>query len=236
MAVKIYVQSLSKEYRKKLCQGTLTRGTIDRLARDVSEKYLLQRKAFMRAAVIYAVVVILLMILTFLSPVAAEGSIMAVIISLGVLVVMGIIIFVVIYYAVVARIPRQFAKCLKKGYPELEILYGYEMIISGRTADEKPSRQLPFSMRIEDVFRLQNSDNIVVTGFASGLIVKGNSVFIIDKNNPRGGKIAAVVKRIETEGGKPAMQALDCYAALEIADGGKYDVRAGMYLYREQTL
>lgn len=46
MSVKIHVESLSDEYRRKLCGRALTRGTIDRLATEVSRKYLLQKKAF----------------------------------------------------------------------------------------------------------------------------------------------------------------------------------------------
>ena len=93
-----------------------------------------------------------------------------------------------------------------------------------------------FNLLVEDVFKLENSGNIVVTGFVHGLIVKGRSVFITDKNDPHRGQIAAVVGRIETEGGKPAIQAADCHAALEIVDGKSYDLRAGMYLYRERSL
>lgn len=236
MAVKIQVESLLKEYRKKLCERTLTKGTVERLAKEVSEKYLLQRKAFRRTVLLYAVIVILLAAMTFLSPAAVKGSVTAVIVSLGFLAALGIMIFSAVYFAVVTRIPRQFARCLKKGYPELEMLYGYEMIISGKAAVERKTQQMPFSMQIEDVFRLQDSDNIIVTGFANGMIAKGNSVFMIDKNDPHRRKAAAIVNRIETDGGKPAAQALDCYAALEIIDGGKYDLRAGMYLYREHTL
>mgnify|MGYP005801433243 CR=1 FL=1 len=236
MAVKIQVESLPKEYRKKLCERTLTKGTVERLAKEVSEKYLLQRKAFRRAVLLYAVIVILLAVMTFLSPAAVKGSMTAVIVSLGFLAALGIMIFWAVYFAVVMRIPRQFVRCLKRGYPELEMLYGYEMIISGKAAVERKTQQLPFSMQIEDVFRLQDSDNIVVAGFAHGLIAKGNSVFLIDKNDSHRRKAAAIVNRIEIEGGKPAAQALDCYAALEIIDGGKYDLRAGMYLYREHTL
>ena len=236
MVVKIQVESLSKEYRKKLCERTLTKGTVERLAKEVSEKYLLQRKAFRRAVLLYAVIVILLAVMTFLSPAAVKGSMTAVIVSLGFLAALGIMIFWAVYFAVVMRIPRQFVRCLKRGYPELEMLYGYEMIISGKAAVERKTQQLPFSMQIEDVFRLQDSDNIIVAGFAHGLIAKGNSVFLIDKNDPHRRKAAAIVNRIETNGGKPAAQALDCYAALEIIDGGKYDLRAGMYLYREHTL
>ena len=196
----------------------------------------MQRKAFRRTVLLYAVIVILLAAMTFLSPAAVKGSVTAVIVSLGFLAALGIMIFSAVYFAVVTRIPRQFARCLKKGYPELEMLYGYEMIISGKAAVERKTQQMPFSMQIEDVFRLQDSDNIIVTGFANGMIAKGNSVFMIDKNDPHRRKAAAIVNRIETDGGKPAAQALDCYAALEIIDGGKYDLRAGMYLYREHTL
>ena len=82
MVVKIQVESLSKEYRKKLCERTLTKGTVERLAKEVSEKYLLQRKAFRRAVLLYAVIVILLAVMTFLSPAAVKGSMTADIVSL----------------------------------------------------------------------------------------------------------------------------------------------------------
>lgn len=145
MAVKIQVESLSKEYQEKLRGRTLTKGTIDRLATEISRKYLLQRKAFRRTAVFYAVIVVLLGLMTLLSPSAPEGSAKAILISLGFVAAVGIILFAVIYYAVVTRVPRQFAKCLKEGYPELEMLYGYDMIVSGSAAAGRPSQQMPFS-------------------------------------------------------------------------------------------
>ena len=145
------------------------------------------------------------------------------------------VLILVLAYVAVCRVPRQFSKCLKAGYPELVIKYGYEQIVSGSLAEPKPSRQLPFSMGIEDIFRLQDSDDIVVVGFVHGLIRKGNAVHIIDKNDPSKGHAVTVVSAIELTNKKKVLEAADCMAALRLKDGTKINMNLvpGMYLYRE---
>ena len=51
MAV-IHLENLSAEYRQKLRAGTLTRETIDQLARSISAKCQLRKRVFRRVAVL----------------------------------------------------------------------------------------------------------------------------------------------------------------------------------------
>lgn len=231
--IKIYIEGLSQEYRQKLCGRKLTKASIDSLASQISRQYFLRRRALRRAAVICAASTVLLAILTFFSPsIGNPKAIMLAFLSLG---VMEGLILAGVHYAAVTRIPRQFAKCLEKGYPELEILYGYDRIVSGELTAWRGSRQLPFSMKIQNIFELEHSSHIVVTGFAHGLIAKDNSVFIIDKSNPARGRMAALVTRLEKSDQRPAAEAADCHVALELQNGKKLHLKEGMYLYREDS-
>lgn len=145
MSVKIYVESLPKEYREKLRERKLTREAVDRLAGQVSEKYLLKKRAFKRAVLICAVSSIVLFVLTLITAFKSGGcggSITAILFSCMSVAVMEILILAGVYYGAVTRTPRQFAKCLQKGYPELVMSHGYERIVSGELAEEKRSRQL----------------------------------------------------------------------------------------------
>ena len=227
--VSIYIESLSKEYQRKLRERKLELQTIESLAASISKK-----RALKKAALLCAIITILLAVMTVLAPTASAGSRATMIFAFLIVILMEVLILVLAYVAV-CRVPRQFSKCLKAGYPELVIKYGYEQIVNGSLAEPKPSRQLPFSMGIEDIFRLQDSDDIVVVGFVHGLIRKGNAVHIIDKNDPSKGHAVTVVSAIELTNKKKVLEAADCMAALRLKDGTKINMNLvpGMYLYRE---
>ena len=230
----IYIESLSKEYQRKLRERKLELQTIESLAASISKKHLQKKRALKKAALLCAIITILLAVMTVLAPTASAGSRAAMIFAFLIVILMEVLILVLAYVAV-CRVPRQFSKCLKAGYPELVIKYGYEQIVNGSLAEPKPSRQLPFSMGIEDIFRLQDSDDIVVVGFVHGLIRKGNAVHIIDKNDPSKGHAVTVVSAIELTNKKKVLEAADCIAALRLKDGTKINMNLvpGMYLYRE---
>lgn len=229
---RIYIESLNAEYREKLCTRKLTRETIDSLASSVSWKYQQKKQAFKRVTFFMITATILMVLMMLLSPNAQGGSMKAIAFSFAVVLVMEILILAAVYYGIVTRVPRQFVRCLRKGYPELEMEYGYEQIIAGRFADKKNTQQFDFSLKIEDVFRLKNSEDIVVVSFAHGLIARGNSVFIMDKDALSPKRIGAVVAAIEKGNGEPAMQAADCKVALRIQKGTELALTPGMCLYR----
>jgi len=229
---RIYIENLPAEYRRKLSAGELTRETVDSLARSVSKTYQLRRQGFKRAVIICAAIMVLMAVLMLFSPNAQHDSSKVMLYSLTFTGLMVFLILAASYFAAVTRLPRQFDRCLKKGYPELEILYGYEQLISGRLPDNNGT-QTSFSMEIEDTFRLQGSGDIVAAGFAHGLIERGNSVCIMDKNDPAKKQVYAIVTAIETGNQQPAAQAADCRAALRIQRGAALGLTAGMYLYRK---
>ena len=230
---RIYIESLEEEYRKKLCERKLTRETIDSLAGSISKKYLLQRRALKRVAVLLAVVTILMAAMSFFSPAARSGNMGAIVFSFAFVIVLEILILAGTYYVIVTRVPRQFSQCLQKGYPELMMEYGYEQILSGSLAERQGTRQLPLSLRIEDTFKLKNSEDIVVVGFVHGLIERGNPVMIVDRNDPSKEPAVAVVRAIEKADRKAVAQAADCNVALRIQKGAQLGLVPGMYLYRE---
>ena len=244
MFVKLRTENLSKEYIKKLQQRSLSRQAVDSLAAEISKKCVLHKRAFRRAMIITAAATALLMLLTALSPKALDASPAALTVSFVLLVILEAFIFIFVYFAAVTKIPRQFDRALKAGYPELVEIYGYEVIMSGELSEIRKSRQLPFSMMIEEIFELKDSNNVVVCGFVHGFIARGNSVFIgeIAQENPLfngenalapKGQPTAIVSAIENNGGKPSKQAAECFVALEIHGVKDFTLRKGMYLYRD---
>lgn len=229
---RIHIESLNAEYREKLCSRKLTRETIDSLASTVSRKYLQKKQAFKSVTFFMITATILMVLMMLLSPNAQGGSMKAIAFSLAAVLVMEILILAAVYYGVVTRVPRQFAQCLRKGYPELEMEYGYEQIIDGSFADQKKPQQFDFFLKIEDVFRLKNSKDVVVVGFAHGLIARGNSFFILNKDASSPKRAGAVVTAIEKGNEEPAMQAADCKVALKIQKGAELALAPGMHLYR----
>lgn len=232
MRMRIYIESLNAEYREKLRARKLTRETIDSLASTVSRKYQQKKQAFKKVTVFMIAATILMILMTLLSLNALGGSMKAITFSFAVVAVMEILILAAVYYGVVTRVPRQFAQCLRKGYPELEMEYGYEQIIGGSLADKKNPQRFDFSLEIEDVFHLKNSEDLVVVGFAHGLIARGNSVFILNKDASSQKRTGAVVSAIEKGNGESARQAADCKVALKIQKGAELALTPGMHLYR----
>lgn len=230
--VTIRLENLPEEYRKKLCARELTRETIASLAASVSDQYLLRKRTFKKVAVMLPALTLLMAVLTFFAPAAERGSINVILGSFGFTLLVEIVILAAVYFLTVTRVPRQFAKCLQKGYPELEIVYGYAQLTDGSLSNQSRPRQLPFSLQIEQVFALNNSEDVVVVGFVHGLIERGNSVLILDKNDPSGKRTAAIVSAVE-KADRAVVQAADCNAALKIQKGAQLGLTPGMYLYRK---
>lgn len=234
MIAKIRLESLSKEYRKKLSERKLTQETIHELAVSISRKYLLQRRLIIIIAVISAVLSCLMALLGISSPSAARGNRTVILFSCAIAFLLELFLLFFLYFAAVTRIPRQFSRCLKKGYPELSNVYGYEILLSGILADA--SHQAPFSLIVENTIPLQNSRDIVVTGFAHGLIRKNCSVYISGKAGSGEELKTTLVTGIETAPAVSVREASDCPVALRLQNGKDLSLQPGMYLYRKDSL
>ena len=232
--VEIYMENLPAEYQKKLCARALTRETIEGLAGSVSTKYMARRRIFRKLAVILPAMTVLMALLSLYAPAVRTGNVNTKVLlgSYGFTVLVEILILVYVYFLSVVRVPRQFAKCLKKGYPELESLYGYEQLTNGSLIDNQAAQWPSFSLQIEDVFKLKNSEDCVAVGFAHGLIERGNYVRVLDTEQAAQPRGAALVSGIEIANGKAAEQAADCKAALRVRGGAGLGLAPGMYLRR----
>lgn len=230
--MRIYIEHLPEEYRRKLTARKLSLETIDSLARQISRRYRAQKRLLQRTAVFCLAVTVLMPLLTAFHPSMSKGSLPILLLCSALVLILELLIFITLHYAAVARVPRQFSRALEKGYPELAMIYGYEAVISKALADAGSPRQLPFSLLVEDLFPLSNGEDLVVVGFVHGLISRNVSVYIIDKDDPSKGRRAAMVTGIETAG-HPVSEAADCHAALRIRNGKHLNLTKGMYLYRE---
>lgn len=231
MAV-IHLENLSAEYRQKLRAGTLTRETIDQLARSISAKCQLRKRVFRRVAVLLPAGTVLMAMLSLLAPAARTANRTVLLGAFAFTILMELPILAAVYCLAVTRVPRQFVRSLRKGYPELESDYGYAQLLSGSLTDMQGQRRPSFYLRIEEIFPLQNSEDIVAAGFAQGLIARGNSVAVRDRDRPAAECVHAIVSAVEKTGG-PAAEAADCRAALRIRHGARLGLRPGMELYRE---
>ena len=133
---RIPIDNLPGEYREKLRNRGLTRETIAALAVSVSKTYLLRKRAFKKVAILLPVITIFMMALSFFAPATKRGSTAAIGWATVVTLLVEVFIMAVVYCLIVNRVPRQFAGCLKKGYPELEMEYGYEQITNGSLASD----------------------------------------------------------------------------------------------------
>ena len=233
---RIYIENLSGEYRKKLCARQLSRETIDRLAVEVSEKYQLRWRTFKWLAVLLPAGTALMLLLTLKAPAADgvdRGSYLA---ACGFTILAELGILAAAYFLAVVRVPRQFARCLKKGYPELEPEYGCEQLLDGSLTRTQGAPRPSVTLRIEEIFPLQGSEDVVAAGFAQGLIVRGSAVRIAGPDGaPRAGAFALVksLEKAEPGGAVGAAEAADCRAALRLEKGARLGLAPGMILYRE---
>lgn len=231
MIAKIHLDSLSKEYQKKLSERKLTYETIFELAVSISQKYMLQKRLIIRIGLISTVMICAMGIMGIFSPAAAKGNPTIILLSCVVAYFLDLCILFFLYFIAITRIPRQFSSCLKKGYPELSMAFGYETIVSGSLSSS--SCQLPFSLMIEDIFNLQGCNDVIVTGFVHGLIRKNCSVYLLSKDSSPAKHLVSIVTRIEIAPGTTACEVADCRAALQLQNGKKLNLRRGMYLYRQ---
>lgn len=233
MTGKISLPSLPKEYRKKLKERKLTKGTLQQLAVSISKVYVMQARRLKIISITGPALTIIMVLLGLLSPSASHINKTVYFLCCAVTILFEMILLIVIHYVWISRIPRQFSKALEKGYPELAAVYGYASIIDGTLANYYPSQQFPFSLYIEEVFQLKNSTDIVVTGFAHGLICNNCSVFIAGGTALSKKANAAMISGIEISKGKSSPAACDCMTALLVKNGKSFNLKPGMWLYRK---
>jgi len=229
---RIYVENLSAEYRRKLSTGQLTEKTIESLAGEVSDKYAMHRRSFRLAVYICLGISVLMVVLTLISPKGRSQDPMSMVYAFGFTFLAEALVLAITYRLAVTWVPHQFDRCLHKGYPQLVEQYGYTRLVEGSLSTARWSRQLPFSMQVEDVFKLRDSDDVVVVGYAHGLITRGNAVMITEKDDPAKERGVAIVTALEKRK-KPVAEAADCNVALQLHQGASLGVTAGMYLYRK---
>lgn len=236
MIIHIRLENLPKEYQEKLRSRKLTQQTICSLAHSVSKKYRQQKRVLLRIAAVSFPAILVMALMGIFSPAASKGNRSVIIFSCFAAWVMIQVILIGIYQIAVARVPRQFVRCLRQGYPELAMVYGYETIRNGYLEASSSFRKYPFFMCIEDVMEIRNSSDMVVVGFAHGLINRNQSVFLLPREGDGKEKKAAIVSGIEIGPGQPAVRALDCHAALRIRDGKEMNLCAGMCLVADHLL
>lgn len=234
MGIRIHLDHLPIQYQNKLKSRQLSKETIESLATSVSEKYLRQKKLLKRIAVWFSFLPLILALLGLFGASSANVNNHVFLLSCMFALLLEWVLLIAIYYLAVTRVPRQFSRCLKKGYPELEMTYGYEVIVDGSLVNPFFSHQLPFSLYIENVLELNDCHDVVITGFAHGLIRRNTSVYITNRKNPPKKQPAFIVTGIEIASGIPALEAADCPVALRIKDGKTLPVCSGMYAYRKE--
>jgi hypothetical protein len=127
----IYVENLSKEYSQKLCNREMSEEEVEALAKLVSQKYFMHRKGFLLAAMLLPSMTLAMAVMSYYSPVAQKENMSVIMGSFLFTLVVELFILWFVYYIGVVKVPRQFARCLNKGYPELNEVYGYKRIVDG---------------------------------------------------------------------------------------------------------
>ena len=127
----IYVENLSAECRRRLCARTFTREEVAQLAASLSSVYQLRKRTFRWMIVLLPGMTVLMAVLSYFSPAARAGDMTVTLCSFGFTLLVEIPILAIVWVLAVTRMPRQFARYLKKDYPELVPQFGYEEIVSG---------------------------------------------------------------------------------------------------------
>lgn len=226
---RLYIESLSKEYCNKLKNRQLSKTSIEQLFRTISEKYHLRRKRMLPLMIIVSVLMLFmggstLMMMQHEITVQMVGYVFL----LPCFVTVALIVFV--YHISVLRVPKQFAKYLEIGYPELVMQYGMEAIKNAKKMPY-PDNHPHFVLSVRDVFHLKEGNDLIVAGVAQGMITCGQEVFLSETADRTSAQHKVRITGIETGPGKAAKQAADCHVALKIEKGNFYEIKAGSVLY-----
>lgn len=129
MAV-LYTESLSDECKNKLKNRQMSQESIDHIFHLIKDIYHKRKKAMLHMSIMITAMFLIMDVMVAYNKIKTSKLDMN--FTLKVLVLFPIIIIPLIlgicYYICLARVPRQFSKCLKIGYPELIDQYGYDAI------------------------------------------------------------------------------------------------------------
>lgn len=126
----IYIEGLTNEYKKKIKKRELPLKLIDSIFHSIRDTYHKRKKAMLHVSIMVIAIFLIMDVMVALNQLKTNGLGMDFILGNLVLFPIVIIVFVLAlcYFLCVSRIPRQFNKCLKIGYPELIDQYGYDAI------------------------------------------------------------------------------------------------------------
>jgi len=240
--VVVYFESLSSEYKKKLKKRELTRAEVKSLFQYLAIKYKERKRRFEIFTVIFLALCVAFSSMSLIHT-ARQGKfdIEMGVFLVSIWVLISIISFPLMYYFAMARVPLQFTRCLKIGYPDLASIYGFKAIRqyarkSEHEVSEEISKQYPSCvLRIEDTFSFNNSNDLVVVGNLQGKIQRGDVVYVsleYENYSIETQIIAIEIIAIEIAYNTPANEAVNRKVALRIKEGRKYGVKKGMMVYK----
>lgn len=94
-----------------------------------------------------------------------------------------------------------------------------------------------FVLGIQDIFALQNCDDVIVVGRLKGKVTVGDAVYISDMGDDDAQIFLTTILGIETGPGISAKEASDCHVGLKIEKGKLHHLKRGMVLHtRDQSI
>ncbi|PJI07825.1 MULTISPECIES: hypothetical protein [Clostridium] len=121
----LYIEGLSDEYKKKIKKRELSLKSIDSIFHSIKDTYHQRKKGMLCASIMLTAIFLIMDVMTALNELKTNQLNMS---TLVFPIVIIPFILALCYFLCVSRIPRQFNKCLKIGYPELMDQYGYDAI------------------------------------------------------------------------------------------------------------
>ena len=86
-------------------------------------------------------------------------------------------------------------------------------------------------LKVQDKFRLRNTDDIVVVGELNGKIQVGDAVYMSNFSDDDGEILVTVVLGIEVGQGKAVREAENCRVGLKLEQAGTYPIKCGTMVY-----
>ena len=90
-------------------------------------------------------------------------------------------------------------------------------------------------LKVQDKFRLRNTDDIVVVGELKGKIQVGDAVYMSNFSDDDGEILVTVVLGIEVGQGKAVREAENCRVGLKLEQAGTYPIKCGTMVYSRTT-
>lgn len=251
---RIYIESLSREYKKKLKNRELTREEVNGIFLTVADNYKRRKKSFMAVSIMLAVIMGLMVVMTLMYKPEGEGlDGNGVLFIIWLQLLFYIVIMFILYYLGMAKVPLQFSSCLKKGYPQLVNEYGFKAIreYAKKAKDENTNPMneevndlsieevkrnidnLACILKIEDTFNLSNYADLIVVGFLEGRICRGDKVYILTGSN--GNYIESEIAAIEIGPRQQVNEAANRHVALGIKNGRGMGIKKGMIVFKRAT-